>query len=205
MRKTHDEEFDPIVQNAWQKLEIPMEPAIPCATQVRIPTVKAPTQKVAASKEGRERPSTLSEGRPSLTKREGQLEELESRRCILHRGRDHSHEDHIADRGFHSWHHYTPVPISKATNTLAAKMARRGRLEEILLQQFWVKLPSLECQNCHRQKRATLRTCICRRKQNFWPKSQLSSYAAHRSSVFGMHSTWIKNQEESSVQFARGK
>ena len=41
------EEFDAIVQNAREKLEIPVGPAMPRVTQVRIPTAKTPTQKVA--------------------------------------------------------------------------------------------------------------------------------------------------------------
>ena len=41
------EEFDAVVQNARKKMEIPVELAMPCVTRVRIPTAKAPTQKVA--------------------------------------------------------------------------------------------------------------------------------------------------------------
>ena len=43
------EKFDATVQNVRKKLEMPVEPAVLCVTQVRIPTAKAPTQKVAVS------------------------------------------------------------------------------------------------------------------------------------------------------------
>ena len=112
-RKLHEmllhevEEFDATVQNAKKKLEVPVERAMPYVKQIRIPTANAPTQKVAVSNKGARRPVALSEGRPSLTRRRisRQLAAFESQRCILHKVRDHSHEDHVADRGFHSWHH----------------------------------------------------------------------------------------------------
>ena len=47
--------------------------------QLRIPTAEAPKQKVA------------------VPERERQMEAFESQRCF-HTGRDHSHEDHVADR-----------------------------------------------------------------------------------------------------------
>ena len=62
MKKNHDifpyeaEEFDAVVQNARRKMEIPVEPAMPCVTRARIPTAKAPTQKVAVSKRRRSDP-----------------------------------------------------------------------------------------------------------------------------------------------------
>ena len=45
------------IQKAKKELEIPVEPATPCVTQVRIPIAKTPTQKVAMSKDGGETPS----------------------------------------------------------------------------------------------------------------------------------------------------
>ena len=36
-------------------------------------------------------------------------ESVGSRRCLLHCGWGHSHEDHSASGGFHSWHHWTIV------------------------------------------------------------------------------------------------
>ena len=62
MRNIHDissdevEEFDAIVRIARKKLEISVKPAMPRATQVRIPTAEAPTQRIAVSKEGVEGP-----------------------------------------------------------------------------------------------------------------------------------------------------
>ena len=44
------EELDAITQNARKKLEIPVEPAVPCVKQTRIQTAKAPTQKVCSVK-----------------------------------------------------------------------------------------------------------------------------------------------------------
>ena len=79
MKKNHDffpddaEEFDAVVQNARKKMEIPVELAMPCVTRVRIPTAKAPTQKVAVSKEGEgtrsiERRATLSDKKRKANK-----------------------------------------------------------------------------------------------------------------------------------------
>ena len=72
MRNIHDialdevEELDAIDRNARKMLEIPVEPAMHCVQQVRIPTAKAPTQNVAVSKEGVRRPLALNEGRLSI-------------------------------------------------------------------------------------------------------------------------------------------
>ena len=41
------EEIDVIVRNAREKLEIPVEQAMPCATRARISTAKTQTMKVA--------------------------------------------------------------------------------------------------------------------------------------------------------------
>ena len=114
---------------------------MPCVTQVRIPTVMARMQEVAVSKEGGGGVLALSERRPSLTKRKRKIEPYESQRSILHKGRDHSHEDHVADRGFHSLHLYnlvhTPVPISKTTRILAAKMSADKELEKLRKLPAW--------------------------------------------------------------------
>ena len=86
-----------------------------------------PTQKVALSKVDGGKPSALSEGRLSVTKREWQVRAFESQTCILHQGRNQPHDDHVADREFHSWHHYnlvhTLVPICKATEIPPVKIA----------------------------------------------------------------------------------
>ena len=75
------EEIDAVVQNARKNLDIPVEPAMPCVKQMRILTAKAPSQKVAVSKAGGERPPALSEGRHSLTRGEREMEAFESQRC----------------------------------------------------------------------------------------------------------------------------
>ena len=99
---------------------------MPCITQVRTPSAKALTQKVAVS-EGGGRPLALSDGRQSLTKRDRQIGVFQSQRCILHRGRDHSHEDPVAVEdvfcGIIFYFVPTPVPISKAVNIPAEKIA----------------------------------------------------------------------------------
>ena len=78
---------------------------------------------------GGERPLALSDGRLSLTTREKQA--FECQMCILHKRRNFPHEDHGADRGFHSWHHHnlihTLVPISKATKNPSVKIDCKGR------------------------------------------------------------------------------
>ena len=57
-----------ITPKAGKKLKIPVEPAMQCVTQVRIPTAKTPTQKGKVSKVYGRRPLISSEGRLSLTK-----------------------------------------------------------------------------------------------------------------------------------------
>ena len=60
MRNIHDtpldevEDFDAVVRNGGEKLEISMEPAMSRAKLVRIPTSLTPTWNVAVSKEGGE-------------------------------------------------------------------------------------------------------------------------------------------------------
>ena len=65
---------------------------------------------------------------------------FESQRCIFYKGRDHSHEDHVADGGFHSWHQYNlvhaHVPISKATNNSITEGCEGRNNFEILLGKF---------------------------------------------------------------------
>ena len=82
-----------------------------------------------------ERRSTL-----SLTNMERQIQMFESPRCILYKGRNHSHEDHVADGGFHSWHQYNlvhaHVPISKATNNSITEGCEGRNNFEILLGKF---------------------------------------------------------------------
>ena len=81
-----------------------------------ISTAKTPTQKVAVSHVGGRRPLALSEKALSLTDRERKTEAFEFQRCNLHEGRNRVHDDHVADRGVHSWLHcnlaQTPLPIS---------------------------------------------------------------------------------------------
>ena len=128
LRFSEVEQFDAIIQSARKKPIIPVEQAMPCITQVSIPTARTPTQEVAVSSAGRRDPSALSEKRHTLTQRQRQIEASESRRCILHTGRDHSHEDHVADRSYHLWQDsnlvHTLVPISKAIENSGSKDCR---------------------------------------------------------------------------------
>ena len=50
------EQIDAIIPNARKKLEIPVDPAMPCVTRKHIHTAKIQTQKVAVSKEAEEDP-----------------------------------------------------------------------------------------------------------------------------------------------------
>ena len=108
-----------MIQNAKEEAGDSSGTSKPCDTQARTSTAKIPMPKVAVSKDGGKRPLSLSEGRLSLTIREKQTKTFEFQRCMLHRGRNHSHEDHVAARGFHSWHQnssghtYLWLPISR--------------------------------------------------------------------------------------------
>ena len=106
----------PLFRTPKKKLEIPVETAMPRVTRVRIPTARRPRQNVAMSKESGRRPQALSEERLSLTDRERQNTAFESQRCTLHKERNLAHEDHVADRRFHSWHHYNLVPTPVRAN-----------------------------------------------------------------------------------------
>ena len=136
-------------------------------------------------------PPALSEGRPSLTKEKGKLRAFESQMCILRRRRNLSHEHHVADRGFHSWHHdnlaCTPVPISKATKIPSDKIASLARLEDISLQEGWEKRKrsQLKCLYFHRHTELFLSANF--HDQNFWTKSQLSLRATDQLSVFDVN------------------
>ena len=145
------EEFDAIIETARKKLEFPVEPVMPCVTLVRIYTAKAQTHKVAVSKEGGRRPLALSQRIPSLTRREREIKAFESPRCILHNGRNCSHEDHVADRRCHSWHlHFlvhTIVPTSNAMTIPAAKTAEDREWDKLQ------KLPAWKHVNSSQQTR----------------------------------------------------
>ena len=77
--------------NASKKLNIPVEPAVPCVPRIRIST-DAESCSAKSS-------------RLSVVKRDRQIKAFESQRRILHKGRNHSHEDHVAGRGFRSRPH----------------------------------------------------------------------------------------------------
>ena len=85
------EEFDAIVHNARKKLDIPVP-----GHQRR----KLQCQRMREATLSIERRATL------FDNRDKQMGAFESERCILHKGPNHSHEDCVADRGSHSWHHY---------------------------------------------------------------------------------------------------
>ena len=72
---------------------------MPCVTQIRKPTAKASTLKVAVSKKvGGRRPLALNEGRLSLTKMEKGREKSSNRKgYTLHKEGNHS-QDHTTDR-----------------------------------------------------------------------------------------------------------
>ena len=167
--------------------------APPRVTRHRMPAAKTQTQQVAAPLVGEERPLALSEGRLSLSlpRRERQIKAFESKRCILHKGRNHSHEDFVADQGFHSWHPsnlvHTRVPSSNATKTPPLKIAREGRLERHLIAKRLGHITH-HGRFLLSSTKGTLSN-ICWRKKSGWTKSQRSSHAAHRPSAFGMHST----------------
>ena len=111
-------------------------------------------------------------------KRERQMKAFESNGCILHKRRNHSHEDHVADRGGRSWHH------SNLVHTPTCRAAKPWKFQHQKLQwtKKWDKLQKLPSQDC----------IHCPRHENCWTKSQLGSLW---SSAFGMHSKWIKKTE----------
>ena len=76
-----------------------MEPAMPCATQVRIPIAKTATQKDVVSKKARDPKHCAN----SDIKREAN-ESARVPKVYASQRRNHSHQDHVADRRFHSWH-----------------------------------------------------------------------------------------------------
>ena len=178
-RKIHDtphnevEECDATIQNARKKLEF--------SNRTR--------HAMRHTRTHRHRQDTnahLSKRRLSLTERERQVKAFEYQKCFLHTGRNHSHEYHVADRGYHSRYQnnlaHTLLPTSKATNNPSVKIARRGRSDEILLQKDWKKVPSLEF--LHFQ---ILPISMCRRQKNSWTTSQLGPHAIDQSCVFGTH------------------
>ena len=69
-------------------------------------------------------------------------------------GRGHSHEDHVADRGFHSWHHWylvhTLVPI-KVMNIPSVESATGGQ------QNLQFTNSGKSCKNCPREIRQKLK------------------------------------------------
>ena len=83
-----------------------MEPAVLSVTRVRVLTAKTPTQKFAVSKEGREETHSIKRSAILSDKQRMAHKSVRIPRCILHKERNHSHEDHVAVRGFHSWHHF---------------------------------------------------------------------------------------------------
>ena len=137
------EYFDAIIENAKKKLEILVEPAMPCATQVRNPSEESCSVK-------RRRVET-----PCIERRASVSDKKRKANRSGRIPKVHSSQRAFADGGIHSWHHYnlvhTPVPISKATKIPSVKTARGGRFDEILLQEGWAKVTSWECIHCHRQ------------------------------------------------------
>ena len=125
--KIHDilpdgvEEFNTTIQNARKPLEIQVEPAMSRVKRKRIVTRQDTDAESCSVKSGR-RETLGIERRVTLFDKA-----FDSQACILHQGRNHSHAAHVADRGFHSWHHhynlvYTLVPVSKAMKFMQHKM-----------------------------------------------------------------------------------
>ena len=151
-----------------------------CVTRTRNPTAKTPTREVAVSKSGRE--ETTSIERRSTLSLTNRAKQIKSVRVL---------KVYSSDRGSQSWHRanlvHTSVPIRKVTKITSVKIVRSGRLEEIFIAKKIGKSASLE--SLVSSTNATLPTCMRLRHQNGPTKSQLSSHAAHRPSVFEMHST----------------
>ena len=171
IRKIHDiltdevEAFDTIIPNARKKLEFSFG-TMHCYApqQVHISTAKAPTQKVAVSNRGGEL-SAWSEGRLSHNKKIKANKSVRVPKVLSTKERNHSLQDHVVDRGYF-------IRIPSTMN------ARERMVEHILLQTDWRTSPS----------RDFLSTYVDD-TENGWTNSQLSSHAAHRLIVFGMHST----------------
>ena len=99
---------------------------MPCVEQVRNFHRQDTDAESRSVKRRREEIPALSEERLSMTNRQRQkLQRWNPKGVVFTEGRNHSHEDHVADREFHSWHHlnlaHTTVPISKTMSILAAK------------------------------------------------------------------------------------
>ena len=59
-------------------------------------------------------PLSIEQRATLLAKMARQIKECESQRCVLHKGRNCSHEDHVADRGFPSMLHDDILPCQFA-------------------------------------------------------------------------------------------
>ena len=92
-------------------------------TNTCLPQTRHRRRKV--SKDGGRRPLALSHGRHSLTRREKHMETFESQRCTIHKRRDHSHEDHVADfiRGVILIWYTRPCHSARPRKIQAAKIA----------------------------------------------------------------------------------
>ena len=190
-RNIHDippdevEEFDAIIQNGRTKLEIPAEPAMPCFTRKRIPTAKTQTQKVAVSKLCGRRPQAVSQGRLSLTKGKGKSRRSSPKRCILHKGGNHS-QNYVADQGFH-----LIIGIILIFYTLLCRTSEdcKGRSIGRNITVFG-DTPSLECLYFSSTE-ANVLVRIRRRQTNGWTNSQVSLFLplCNESSVCEVHTT----------------
>ena len=105
----------------------------------------------------RRREETLAFGEgDSLTNRERQIKVFESQRVVLHRGRNHPHEDLVADRGFHPgiifiWHtHYCADQQSHENSII--KDSKERRMRRSLIAKRLANVLSLVCLYFHRQK-----------------------------------------------------
>ena len=119
------EEFDATVQNARKMLDILVGPAMPCVTQVRVPTPRHRRRMLQCQKKAGGDPSIELRATLSDKKRKGNGSVRIFEGVFLTEEGDHSHEDFAADRGFYSWHHcnlaHVPVPISESYDNSDSK------------------------------------------------------------------------------------
>ena len=109
---------------------------MPCVKQIRIPTVKAPTQKVAVLKEGEERPPGI-ERRATLSdeKRKGNR----SVRISLHKERNHSHRSRV------SFMETSYFGTLSCANVMARRLGQGSQLGKFLFPSTCSTRPIIMC------------------------------------------------------------
>ena len=160
-------------------------------TQTHHHRQKTPTQKVAVSKNRVETSSIERRATFSDKKRRANKSVRVQKVSFFHKTRIQSHEDHVAGRGFHSWHHCFWY-------TLLCRQAKPRKCHQLKLQgkedgkkphcQQIRNLPSLKCLSFLRQDQLLLLVHADDIK-NGSTKNQVSSYASSQSSECRMHTT----------------